>query len=63
MTIVKQGDKFKLVSHTGKNLGVFATKAAAEKHEKQVQFFKYQHQGRASATPLRAPLGARHRRT
>lgn len=40
MTIKKTGDKFRLVSKTGKNLGTFSTRAAAEKREKQVQFFK-----------------------
>lgn len=40
--IKKLGEhKFELVSHGGRNLGVFATKAAAVKHEKQVNFFKY----------------------
>lgn len=32
---------YRLVSHTGKNLGTFKTKAAAEKRERQVQFFKH----------------------
>ena len=35
----------KLDPRTGKrrNLGTFATRAAAEKHERAVQFFKHQH--------------------
>jgi len=40
MTIKKVGSKFQLISATGKNLGTFPTKAAAEKREKQVKFFK-----------------------
>ncbi len=40
MTIKKVGSKFQLISKTGKNLGTFPTKAAAEKREKQVKFFK-----------------------
>ncbi len=40
MTIKKVGSKFQLISSTGKNLGTFPTKAAAEKREKQVKFFK-----------------------
>lgn len=33
----------KVNSHTGKrrNLGTFSTRAAAEKHERAVQFFKH----------------------
>jgi hypothetical protein len=43
VTIRKVGDKYRLVSKEGKNLGTFDTKKAAEKHEKQVQYFKYLH--------------------
>ena len=40
--IVKVGDEFRLVSKkTGKNLGTYATKAGAEKRERQVQYFKH----------------------
>ena len=35
------GTKYRLVSQSGKNLGEFRTKAAAQKREKQVQFFKH----------------------
>jgi len=35
------GTQYKLVSHTGKNLGTYPTRAAAEKRERQVQFFKH----------------------
>ena len=38
--IKKLGGKYKLVSHTGKNLGTFGSKKGAEKREKQVNFFK-----------------------
>jgi hypothetical protein len=40
MTIKKVGSKFQLISSTGKNLGTFPTKEAAEKRERQVKFFK-----------------------
>lgn len=33
--------KFKLVSHTGKNLGVFSSRKGAEEREKQVKMFKH----------------------
>ena len=38
--IIEEHGKFRLVSHTGKNLGDFATRAEAEKHEQQVNYFK-----------------------
>jgi len=36
---VKSG--YKLLSHAGKNLGTYKTKAAAEKREAQVKMFKH----------------------
>ena len=41
MTIKPVGNKFRLVSKKGKNLGTFKTRAEAEKREKEVQFFKH----------------------
>lgn len=35
------GGKFRLYSHTGKNLGTFSSKSAALKHERQIQYFKH----------------------
>jgi hypothetical protein len=32
---------FRLVSHTGKSLGTYPTKAAAQKREQQVNYFKH----------------------
>lgn len=44
-SIIQVGDKWRLVSKkTGKNLGTFDTKAEAEKHEREVQFFKHQNE-------------------
>lgn len=40
--IVKVGDKYRLLSHDGKNLGTFATRAEAEKREREVEYFKHQ---------------------
>jgi hypothetical protein len=43
--IVKTGSGYKLVSKkTGKNLGTAKSKAGIEKRERQVQFFKHQHE-------------------
>ena len=39
-TIRKAGSGYRLVSHTGKNLGDFPTQAAAEQHEREVEYFK-----------------------
>lgn len=40
--IVKHGSGYRLVSKkSGKNLGDFPTKAAAKKHEREVQYFKH----------------------
>ena len=38
--IVKHGSGYRLMSHKGKNLGTFSSKAAAAKHERQVNYFK-----------------------
>lgn len=38
--IVKVGDKYRLLSHTGKNLGTFDSHEAAAKHEAEVNYFK-----------------------
>jgi hypothetical protein len=40
--IIKHGSGYRLVSKkTGKNLGDFPTRAAAEKHEREVEYFKH----------------------
>jgi len=39
--IVKVKDGYRLLSHNGKNLGTFPTKAGAQKHEREVQYFKH----------------------
>ena len=41
MTIKKVKEGYRLESHTGKNLGTYASKAGAEKRERQVQYFKH----------------------
>jgi hypothetical protein len=38
--IVKHGSGYRLLSHKGKNLGTFKSKAAAAKHEGEVEYFK-----------------------
>ncbi len=40
-TIRKVDGGYRLVSHTGKNLGTYPTHAGAEKRERQVQYFKH----------------------
>ena len=37
----KVGGKWRLYSHKGKNLGTFDSQEAAEKHEREVQYFKH----------------------
>ena len=39
--IVKVKDGYRLLSHKGKNLGTFPTKSGAQKHEREVQYFKH----------------------
>ena len=40
--IVKHGSEYRILSKkTGKNMGTFPTKAAAKKHEREVQYFKH----------------------
>ena len=39
--IGKVKDGYRLYSHKGKNLGTFDTRAGAEKHEREVQYFKH----------------------
>lgn len=40
--IVKHGNEYRILSKkTGKNMGTFPTKAAAEKHEREIQYFKH----------------------
>lgn len=36
-----KGDKYRLYSKKGKNLGTFDSRSAAEKHEREVQYFKH----------------------
>lgn len=40
-TIRKVEGGYRLVSRKGKNLGTFPTKAGAQKHEREVQYFKH----------------------
>ena len=46
---------YRLYSHKGKNLGTFPNKAGAEKHEREVQYFKHAGEGveEAKATKTR----------
>jgi hypothetical protein len=40
-TIRKLGSQYRLYSGKGKNLGTFPTRSGAEKHEREVQYFKH----------------------
>lgn len=42
--IRKVGDKYRLYSKKGKNLGTYDSRAGAEKREKQVNYFKHMHE-------------------
>ena len=44
-TIRKVGSQYRLLSKKGKNLGTFPSKAGAEKHEREVQYFKHMKEG------------------
>ena len=44
-TIRKLGSQYRLYSGKGKNLGTFPTRAGAEKHEREVQYFKHAGEG------------------
>ena len=46
--IVKVEGGYRLLSHNGKNLGTFPTKAKAEKHEREVQYFKHMEEGESA---------------
>jgi len=48
-TIRKLGSQYRLYSGKGKNLGTFPTRAGAEKHEREVQYFKHAGEGVAEA--------------
>lgn len=49
--IVKHGSEYRILSKkTGKNMGTFPSKAAAEKHEREIQYFK--HMSESSEEPL-----------
>jgi hypothetical protein len=42
---------YRLYSHKGKNLGTFSSKAAAEKHEREVQYFKHANEDASGYIP------------
>jgi cytidyltransferase-like protein len=44
-TIRKMGSQYRLLSKKGKNLGTFDSKSGAEKHEREVQYFKHMGEG------------------
>lgn len=46
MTIKKVPGGYKLVSHTGKNLGKYPSKKQAQRREKQVNYFKHKGKGK-----------------
>lgn len=47
--IVKVSGGYRLLSHEGKNLGTFTSREAAEKHEREVQYFKHSGDGMKAA--------------
>lgn len=48
--IVKVEGGYRLLSGKGKNLGTFPTKAAAQKHEREVQYFKHANESLSEGT-------------
>jgi hypothetical protein len=49
--IGKVKDGYRLYSRKGKNLGTFSSKAAAEKHEREVQYFKHANEDASGYIP------------
>lgn len=50
--IVKHGSGYRILSKkTGKNMGTFPTKAAAEKHEREIQYFKHANEDASGYIP------------
>ena len=50
--IVKHGDEYRILSKkTGKNMGTFPTKAAAKKHEREIQYFKHMEEDASGYIP------------
>jgi len=50
--IVKHGSQYRILSKkTGKNLGTFPTKAAAKKHEREIQYFKHANEDASGYIP------------
>lgn len=52
--------KFRLLSHEGKNLGTFDSREAAEKHERQVEYFKHNSKRLMNAKTLPLTFYCRH---
>ena len=48
--------KFRLVSHTGKNLGTYSSLQEAEKREAQVRFFANLHKSKGGPGSLKAKV-------
>jgi hypothetical protein len=50
--IVKHGSQYRILSKkTGKNMGTFPSKAAAEKHEREIQYFKHANEDASGYIP------------
>jgi len=50
--IVKHGSQYRILSKkTGKNMGTFPTRAAAEKHEREIQYFKHANEDASGYIP------------
>lgn len=50
--IVKHGSEYRILSKkTGKNMGTFPTKAAAKKHEHEIQYFKHANEDASGYIP------------
>jgi hypothetical protein len=50
--IVKHGNEYRILSKkTGKNMGTFPSKAAAKKHEREIQYFKHMEEDASGYIP------------
>lgn len=56
-TIRKVKDGYRLVSHSGKNLGTYPSKAGAENRERQVQYFKHVNENLDSQNNIKGLFG------
>jgi hypothetical protein len=60
-TIRKMGNKYRILSKQGKNLGTFDTLAAAKKHKREVEYFKHMGEETKQIDEISAELKNRYK--